>query len=253
MYDIRRSSYLFRMPRLSGSDCSKALEVLYEAADVDGPNPFPEPVLEALRRLVPCHVVSFHERVGWGAAVTWVGEPRGGMTPAIRDASKRHWIECPLTPYQGARKYSDLLSRREFHRLGLYQECARPLGVEDVFRVWLDARDGDRARLEFDRGQRDFRERDRAVLDLLLPHLVRHYRRVGRRCRRVDGARESLTPREAEILELVAEGRSNAEVAQLLWISPDTVRKHLENAYDKLGVHTRTAAVAALFGRREER
>jgi hypothetical protein len=32
----------------------------------------------------------------------------------------------------------------------------------------------------------------------------------------------------------------------LLWISPGTVRKHLENAYDKLGVHTRTGAVAAL-------
>ncbi len=241
------------MPRLSGSDCSKALDVLYEAADVDGPNLFPEPVLEALRRLVPCRVVSFHERVGWGAAVTWVGEPRGAMTPAIRDASRRYWIECPLTPYKGARKYSDLLSRREFHRLGLYQECARPLGVEDVFRVWLDARGGDGARLEFDRGQRDFRERDRAVLDLLLPHLVRHHRRVGRHRRRVDGARERLTPRETGILELVAEGRSNAEVAQILWISPDTVRKHLENAYDKLGVHTRTAAVAALFGRREER
>jgi DNA-binding CsgD family transcriptional regulator len=251
VYNIRGSSYLSRMPRLSGSDYRKALDVVYEAADVDGPNPFPEPVLEALRRLVPCDVVAFHERVGWGAAVVWVGEPRGAMTPAIRDASRRYWTECPLTPHEAPRKFSDFLSQREFHRLGLYQECARPLGVEDVFRVWLDARGGDGARLEFDRGQRDFHERDRAVLDLLLPHLARHHRRVGRHRRRVDGARVRLTPREAEIIELVAEGRSNAEVAQLTWISPDTVRKHLENAYEKLGVHTRTAAVAALFGRGE--
>jgi len=55
-----------------------------------------------------------------------------------------------------------------------------------------------------------------------------------------------LTPREREVLELVAEGRTNAEVAGVLWVSPGTVRKHLENAYDKLGVHTRTGAVAAL-------
>jgi DNA-binding CsgD family transcriptional regulator len=41
--------------------------------------------------------------------------------------------------------------------------------------------------------------------------------------------------------------RTNAQVASLLLISPDTVRKHLENAYRKLGVHTRTGAVAALF------
>ena len=35
-------------------------------------------------------------------------------------------------------------------------------------------------------------------------------------------------------------------VARMLWISPGTVRKHLENAYEKLDVHTRTGAVAAL-------
>lgn len=52
-----------------------------------------------------------------------------------------------------------------------------------------------------------------------------------------------LTEREREILTLIAEGRTNAEVATALWISPATVRKHLENAYTKLGVTTRTAAV----------
>jgi DNA-binding CsgD family transcriptional regulator len=52
-----------------------------------------------------------------------------------------------------------------------------------------------------------------------------------------------LTNREREILALIAEGRTNAEVATALWISPGTVRKHLENAYTKLGVNTRTAAV----------
>jgi DNA-binding CsgD family transcriptional regulator len=54
----------------------------------------------------------------------------------------------------------------------------------------------------------------------------------------------SLTRREREILDLVAEGRTNAEIAAALWISQGTVRRHLENAFRKLGVHTRTAAVA---------
>jgi DNA-binding CsgD family transcriptional regulator len=53
-----------------------------------------------------------------------------------------------------------------------------------------------------------------------------------------------LTAREREILGLVGEGKTNAEIAAALWISPGTVRRHLENAYAKLGVHTRTAAVA---------
>jgi DNA-binding CsgD family transcriptional regulator len=57
-----------------------------------------------------------------------------------------------------------------------------------------------------------------------------------------------LTVRECEILELVAEGHTNGEIAGRLWISPGTVRKHLENVYAKLGVHTRTAAAALLSG-----
>lgn len=55
-----------------------------------------------------------------------------------------------------------------------------------------------------------------------------------------------LTPRERQVLELVGEGLRNADVADVLRIAPGTVRRHLENAYGKLGVHTRTAAVARL-------
>jgi DNA-binding CsgD family transcriptional regulator len=58
----------------------------------------------------------------------------------------------------------------------------------------------------------------------------------------------SLTAREREILDLVAEGKTNAEIAEHLWVSPLTVRKHLENVYAKLGVHTRTAAAAFVRG-----
>jgi DNA-binding CsgD family transcriptional regulator len=55
-----------------------------------------------------------------------------------------------------------------------------------------------------------------------------------------------LTPREREILDLVATVRTNAEIAEALCLSPGTVRRHLENSFAKLGVHTRTAA-AAMF------
>ena len=57
-----------------------------------------------------------------------------------------------------------------------------------------------------------------------------------------------LTDREREILDLVARGKTNAEIAEAIWIAPGTVRKHLENIYEKLGVHSRTAAVASLNG-----
>jgi DNA-binding CsgD family transcriptional regulator len=237
------------MPLLSEADYRDALEVLREAGSVDGSDPFPEHVLNALRRLVPCDVVAYHEGPISQPALVFAGEPRGEMTLAIREAHRRHPPKDPLTPVDGARKYSDYFSRREFHRLGLYQEVGRPVGVEDMIRLWLDPRGAGNARLEFDRPDWGFRERDRTVLDLLLPHL-KQFRRSAAARRWVStsppDAVGQLTPREREILGLVAEGRTNAEVAGLLWISPGTVRKHLENAYDKLGAHTRTGAVAAL-------
>jgi len=53
-----------------------------------------------------------------------------------------------------------------------------------------------------------------------------------------------LSWREWQVLALVEEGKSNAEIAASLWIAPGTARTHLENIYSKLGVHSRTAALA---------
>jgi two-component system response regulator DevR len=51
-----------------------------------------------------------------------------------------------------------------------------------------------------------------------------------------------LTPREREILRLVAEGHSNAALAKMLWVTQQTVKFHLSNVYRKLGVSNRTEA-----------
>jgi len=56
--------------------------------------------------------------------------------------------------------------------------------------------------------------------------------------------RPRLTAREREILSLVGEGRSGPEIARLLFLSPATVKTHLQNIYDKLEVSNRAAAVA---------
>jgi NarL family two-component system response regulator LiaR len=54
--------------------------------------------------------------------------------------------------------------------------------------------------------------------------------------------RGDLTPREEEILQLVARGHSNGEVARLLWVTEQTVKFHLANVYRKLNVKNRTQA-----------
>jgi DNA-binding CsgD family transcriptional regulator len=51
-----------------------------------------------------------------------------------------------------------------------------------------------------------------------------------------------LTQREAQILQLVAQARPNAEIARTLWVTPQTVKFHLSNIYRKLGVENRIEA-----------
>jgi DNA-binding CsgD family transcriptional regulator len=89
---------------------------------------------------------------------------------------------------------------------------------------------------------RRFRDSDRAVLDLMRLHSPQFRRNAVARRHRVLGPSNGaagLSPPEREILELVAQGLTNARVARRLWISPGTARKHLENAYEELDVHTR--------------
>lgn len=62
---------------------------------------------------------------------------------------------------------------------------------------------------------------------------------------RVRAPRTSLTPRELEVLQLVAAGSSNREIGHELMLSEATVKSHLVHIYDKLGVRSRTSAVAA--------
>jgi len=55
---------------------------------------------------------------------------------------------------------------------------------------------------------------------------------------------DRLTPRQRTVLAHVAHGETDAEIASTIGVAPSTVNKHLENIYERLGVHTRTAAAA---------
>jgi two-component system nitrate/nitrite response regulator NarL len=61
--------------------------------------------------------------------------------------------------------------------------------------------------------------------------------------------RPLLTPREREIVKLTAEGLSTPEVGKRLYLSPATVKTHLQHVYGKLGVSDRAAAVAEAMRR----
>jgi DNA-binding NarL/FixJ family response regulator len=66
---------------------------------------------------------------------------------------------------------------------------------------------------------------------------------------RVRAPQQALSPREIEVLEHAARGRTNRQIGRLLHVSEATVKTHRLRAYDKLGVNDRTAAVVAALQR----
>ncbi len=131
----------------------------------------------------------------------------------------------------------DAVSWRRFDEIR--RRSVPPHRDDTVIRVNLPRPGGEPNQLTLVRGPgRGFDERDHVVLRLLRPHLAGALSAI------VDGTASPLTARERQVLALVASGMSNREVAGCLVVSVSTVRKHLENAYARLGVHSRTQALA---------
>jgi two-component system response regulator FixJ len=77
--------------------------------------------------------------------------------------------------------------------------------------------------------------------------LLRVHRLIDRAPARAPDTASALSPREREILQLLAHGLSQKEIARRLCLSPKTVNSHAERLYDKLRVHSKTEAVAVAF------
>jgi DNA-binding CsgD family transcriptional regulator len=254
---------------LREAEVAGMLEVLHEAATVDGPDAFTEPVVDALLRLLPtdaagacCNVCAGHDAsipadqlsiVDFASCgAEWIRYGPNLWTEEMTDVCFRYLPEEELDPptpemmLQPVRK-SDMASYREMRKRRIWWEVDRHFG-NDNLSVWLPApeegvmRQLHIATLE----RRTIPDRYVQIMQLLAPHFVVLYRRAA--ARRARGGSPLLTPRELEILALVSGGKTNKEIARDLWLSPHTVRSHLENAFEKLEVRTRTAAVARAFG-----
>jgi len=246
--------YPWPVTSFSRLDVRDALALIDDAHSAEDAEEFAERVVEGLVRLVPGEVVGYNEReVVSHRLLAGCELPSADPPPEVVDAVSTFCGEYPLSMMRRrsdprALKISDFLSTRELHRLRYYNHALRPLGIEHQIRLWLAAPPG--IARYFYVGRRgtdgDFGERERDLLELLRPFLVVLRDRFDADLV-YEAYGQSLTDREAEILGWVARGLTNQEIAALLLVSPHTVRTHLEHAFKKLGVHTRTAAVARAF------
>lgn len=247
---------------LRRADLEAVLAFLGDVAELEFDAPYPVEVLARLKNLIRCDALTYQEIDLHAKRFDTIV----GIGPDANDEDEDvYWRvgPCPISAYRAgtndlrAVTMSDLISRRRYHELPIFRQYFRPLGLDHIIDLGLPAAvQRHRSFILFrstDEG--DFSERDRTVLELLRPHLYRleaHAalrRRVSETLSTQDrvgdcSAYVELTPREREIVELVAEGKTNAQVATLLWVAPSTVKKHLEHVYEKLGVGGRTAAAA---------
>jgi DNA-binding CsgD family transcriptional regulator len=235
---------------VSERDAGALLDLVHEGASANGREPFPPAVLLGLARLIPSDALVGYQDVDLtrGCVVLDRVEVLARRdTATVTEATHRFCRQNPLRDTVRSResrvlKLSDFHTRPQLRRLDFYVEVWRPLGIDDCLRMWLPA-PPDSARVVFlERGGRPFGNRDRTLLELLKPHLIRF--RANAEFRRRSNGVTGLTEREAEVLGWVANGKTNPDIAALLHLSPHTVRKHIENVFEKLEVHTRTAAAA---------
>jgi DNA-binding CsgD family transcriptional regulator len=254
---MRNSSYLSVMARLSRADLESVLAFTGEAAEHDGPEPLPAHLLDSLKRLVPADGVCYQEGADASNTVTYFVEapevPLDASTWELLGSVGMSDPICSRSSLPSVVKLSDFfVSVRAVRRNPFWAEalrCYQPFGGPYHLKLWLDGPKGASRTLGFTRGKRDFSERDRALMTVLRPHLNRLRANIDLQQRAFLEAPDglALTRRELEVMRWVARGKTNAEIAGLLYISPGTVRRHLDNAYAKLDVHTRTAAVARTF------
>jgi DNA-binding CsgD family transcriptional regulator len=236
---------------LSESDLRALLAIVSDHRGEDPGDGLPMSMLWHLMTQVPSDCVSFFGLDSREREIWFGQDVPGDAGGDDLDAFWEHYWDCRPCSYpdqsgdvRSVTQNSDFYSAREWHATGMYSDYFRPVGFEHELMLCLPGAPGRTVRLMFFRGRgRDFSERDRALLALLRPHLLEAYADAELHRRSVP----ALTPRQWDLLRLVAAGCTNSQIARRRGLSEATVRKHLENIYSRLQVSSRTAAVTRAF------
>jgi DNA-binding CsgD family transcriptional regulator len=215
-------------------------------------------LLAALHRMLPCDYVSLNDIGPSAGQVVSIMQPDA---PHLQVRWAFHAHENPLLRHHQstldgrAYRFSDVISSAELHELPLYREVYAPLGVEHQLAFTLPAGRDRVLAVALSRGENDFSDTERDLINEARPFLIQAYLNAIA-YERLRGERAGLaaapdtaaltaaglTAREADVVRLLALGRSNQHIAAELEISDRTVGKHLEHCFRKLGVGDRSSA-----------
>ncbi len=244
---------------------NKVLDMIGEVQGMLDLDELIDGLLVAIRRNVPSDYVSLNDIGPDTDRVIAV------VTPDLPKEMYRIWGEYafqnPLMqryvetldgrPY----RFSDVVSREEYRASDLYRNFYSLIDVEHQMAFTLPATPGRVIAIALSRCDEDFSDEDRDVIERARPYLIQAWRNaIDHTALRdelvarplgpapangtvVDALRSrGLTERQAQVLALVAHGRSNRDAGAILDISDRTVQKHLEHCFRKLDLPGRSAA-----------
>jgi DNA-binding CsgD family transcriptional regulator len=231
----------------------QALEKIHSTMDLAI---LPEALFSALEELVPDAGCSFDQLDLQTGAVTDISNAKLFFPEQIKKRVLELMPSHPAMPaYKRGRRgvipVTDCITQRQFRDTPHYRETLRPAGVEYQVVITLDI-PGKIAGMTVGRGA-DFTEKELALLHLVAPQIALAHRnaqaftalkRATQQTVPAPGELRSIgiTPREAEVLHWVIQGKRDPEIAQILSASPNTIHNHLRNILKKLNTETRTGA-----------
>jgi DNA-binding CsgD family transcriptional regulator len=233
---------------LSSGDLRAALDTLHIIGE-EAPANFARRGVASLSRLIGselttlsvCDLDSNHRSV--------VSDAPGAISARELQVFDRYFHAHPLVRAHGrkpgavTKRISDLVPADAFRETPLYNDYYRPIGIRHTMAVPIYVDQRLLVSFVFNRAGSAFGDRELQLAETVRPHLANLYR-LGGAAAKVVGV--SLTAREREVLEWVAAGKTNRDIASILGTRPRTIEKHLERIYEKLGVENRTAAVMRL-------
>lgn len=213
-----------------------------------------------MRHLIPCDAIGYNEVDLESGETLALLDPSEAAFEGGLEAFARLAHQHPVIQYHAetgdprAHAISDFLSQEELHSLELYQLVYKRMGAEDQLSFMLPGPPGIIVGIAMNRSTRGFSPLERELIELVRPHLSQAILDAHMRESFDPAATErlrelGLTERQAEVMRLLADGLSAAELAERLHISPHTARHHIANIYARLGVSSRAAAVAEMLRR----
>jgi len=233
-------------------------------------------LLADLAKLVGADAATLHETDVTGPRQVSLGWPPARLTMDLAERLHPVLLQHPFMPlYERLRPHSpfssspfrisDLMSQRQWRDNPVGREVLPE--ASDQLGVMLGTHNGAMRNVLLTRSGRTFTDRQRDVLSLTLRHVTVAVDRAspqrfaglqivpqpqwvqfasGRSMGAAVPADAALSRRQRQVLTMVAEGWTDAQIAHRLLISPRTASKHLEHIYARLGVPNRAAAVMCL-------